>query len=516
MESTTAGNGNFYIRGNSGQTLSVVNGTTDREVAVLPVSAAEADYAQVPSLAVDPLYGTVFVTNSNPGNVSVIDGATESVVTSIPVLGNRPVSSADPTSGDLFVADSSLRNVTVISGLTNSVITRIPVGTEPNGIIYDSTDHLVFVANFGSSNVTVIDAVTDEVVTNLATGHEPLAMVWDPTDDYLDVANYGGSSVSIFSASTGALLWTYPLGSGTPIDLTYSPAGDRVFVVNFFSNNATVIDQSPYGGDGSLALPGTPQWAVYDPTDQHVFVACPQSYAVSILAASAGYVSNVTIPDFPTAVLVDTANGRALSVNTGSSSVDANATVLDPTTDLPIANIPLSLNLAGITDDPTLSTLEVADEYGNSVFGLAASTGLDAYFDRVGNLPIASAYDSKSGNLFVLNREGSNVSTIGPAGTIVGSLATGDLLTGVTVDTRTGVVYVSSDEGNVTVIDAANPTVRTSILIGADVSLGSVLYDPHSNEVYVSNWENGTIAVIDPATNSTVGPAIPWVPSQRR
>jgi YVTN family beta-propeller protein len=505
-----ASNGNFYVRGNSGETLSVINGTADREIAVIPVSEAEIGYAQVPSIAVDPLYGTVFVTNSNPGNISVIDGSTESIVTSIPLLGEPTGIVADPTTGDLFVADSSLKNVTVISGLTNSVVTSIPVGTQPNGIVYDPTDHRVFVANFGSSNVTVINALTDKVVTNLATGHEPLAMVWDSANDYLDVANYGGSSVSIFSAASGAHLWTYPLGSGTPIDLTYSPDGDRVFVVNFFPNNATVIDQAPYGAGGSFSLPGTPQWAAYDATDKDVFVACPESYAVSILAASpAGYVGNLTIRDFPTAVLVDSANGRVLSVNTGSSSVDANATVLDPTTVLPIANIPLTLNLAGVTYDPTLSTLEVADEYGNSTFGLAASSGLGEYFDRVGDLPIASAYDSKSGDLFVLNRAASNLSTIGPAGTIVGSLTMGDLLTGVTVDNHTGVVYVSSDEGNVTVIDPANPAVRSSILIGGDVSLGSVLYDPHSNEVYVSNWENGTIAVIDPATNATVGRAIP-------
>ncbi|MGB6500047.1 MAG: YncE family protein [Thermoplasmata archaeon] len=502
--------GNIWVRGSSGATLSVVNGTTDRLMAELTVGVSEFGYSQIPSIAVDPINDHVFVTNSNPGTVSVINGTTDAMIGSIPVLGEPTGIAADTATGDLFVTDSEFANVTVLSGKTASVITNIPVGKQPNGIVYDPTDHYVFVANYGTANVTVINAVTDKVVQNLPTGTEPLSMAWDSSDDYLDVANYGGHSVSIFSAATGGLLWTYPLGTGAPVDLSYSSLGDQLVAVSIFSDNATVIDQSPYGAGGSLTLLGSPQWSAYDATDHAVFVACNEVGKVMILTASPrAYVKNLTIPDFPVAVVVDSANGDAFSVDSGSSSVDANVTVIDPSTHDVLANIPLSANPWGMTADPSVGAVVVADEYGNATYAVDEATLAVSGHDRVGDEPIASAYDPRSGNLYVVNRAGSNLSTIGPAGTISGSFASGIILSGATVDSANGVVYVSSGiYGNVTAIDPAHPATRTSILIGADEILGGVLYDPHSNEVYAANWGNGTIAVIDPATNTTVGHAI--------
>ncbi len=505
-----ASNGDLYVRGSSGETLSVVNGTSDLEIATIAVGADPVPNPQVPTVAVDPRNGQVYVTNYGPGNVSVINGTTEKVVASLSLPREPYGIVSDPTTGDLFVSDYSDANVSVISGSADRVIKNITVGSRPGAIAYDPTDARLFVANYGSSNVTVIDAVTEKVVGNWATGAEPVALAWDPADDYLDVANYLGHDVSIFSGSSGTLLWTTPLGTAYPVDLAYSSAGDRMFVVNFDPTNVTIIDQSPYQSGGNLLLPGAPQWVAFDPANDRMFVACPQAVTVSILDTSTdSFVKNLTIPDLPSAVAVDPANGQAFVIDEGTSSVEANVTVIDPTTDRSVANIPLGSNLGGITYDPSLSALEVTDLYGNSTYQLGGATGLVERLDHVGDEPIVSAYDPANGDLYVVNQAGTNVTILDSSGAVAGSLATGGLVTGVAVDPALGLLYASTDGGNVTVIDLAHPANRASIVVTAFDLLKGIIYDPHSNEVYVAGWAASNLTVIDPLTNKTVGPSIP-------
>ncbi|MGD0478468.1 MAG: beta-propeller fold lactonase family protein, partial [Nitrososphaerales archaeon] len=86
-------------------------------------------------VAVNPTTNTVYVTNSGDGTVTVINGADNSIITTIPVgsgNGSDPIDVAvNPTTNLVYVANSGDGTVTVIDGATNTVdpVSPITVGS---------------------------------------------------------------------------------------------------------------------------------------------------------------------------------------------------------------------------------------------------------------------------------------------------------------------------------------------------------------------------------------------------
>jgi YVTN family beta-propeller protein len=75
------------------------------------------------ALAVNhPVTGKIYVANNVRGNVTVIDGATNS--TTAVTVGNTPLGVAvNPAANQIYVANSNSDNLTIINGATNSTTT---------------------------------------------------------------------------------------------------------------------------------------------------------------------------------------------------------------------------------------------------------------------------------------------------------------------------------------------------------------------------------------------------------
>ena len=74
------------------------------------------------AVGVNPNTNRVYVTNYDNGTVTVLDGATNSVITTVPT-GNRPNDvGVNPNTNRIYVPNNASGNVTVIDGATNTVI----------------------------------------------------------------------------------------------------------------------------------------------------------------------------------------------------------------------------------------------------------------------------------------------------------------------------------------------------------------------------------------------------------
>jgi len=107
----------------------------------------------------------------------------------------------DPSNGYIYVTDYGSYSVSVIDGATNTVIATIPVGTEPEGVAYDPSNGYIYVANFGSDTVSVIDGATNTVIATIPVGYGPEGIAYDPSNGYIYVTNYVSGTVSIISTS---------------------------------------------------------------------------------------------------------------------------------------------------------------------------------------------------------------------------------------------------------------------------------------------------------------------------
>ncbi|MFG1556163.1 MAG: YncE family protein [Thermoplasmataceae archaeon] len=117
--------------------------------------------------------------------------------------GNGPNQAAfDSSNGYVYVTNFNTNSVSVINGATNTVIANISVGVFPLGVAFDSSNGYVYVTNFNTNSVSVINGATNTVIANISVGVFPLGVAFDSSNGYVYVTNALSGSVSIISTTT--------------------------------------------------------------------------------------------------------------------------------------------------------------------------------------------------------------------------------------------------------------------------------------------------------------------------
>jgi YVTN family beta-propeller protein len=190
------GLGNIYVTNSGSNTISVIDGKTNKVVATIPVGTSPHGVVALDS----PVGGfsTIYVTNSGSNTISVIDGKTNKVVATIPV-GSHPNSLYKTSDNRTIYTINTISNtISVIDGKTNKVVATIPVGTSPHDIIGSMLGKL-YVTNSGSDNVSVIDGKTNKVVATIPSGNLPNDVASDETYSKIYVTNSGSNKVSVIN-----------------------------------------------------------------------------------------------------------------------------------------------------------------------------------------------------------------------------------------------------------------------------------------------------------------------------
>src|SRR5205823_4947049 len=125
------GLGNIYVTNSGSNTISVIDGKTNKVVATIPVGTSPHGVVALDSPV--GVFSTIYVTNSGSITISVIDGKTNIFVGSI-LAGTCNHDSIGCRLGKIYVTNSGSDNVSVIDGKTNKVVATIPVGTSPHRV----------------------------------------------------------------------------------------------------------------------------------------------------------------------------------------------------------------------------------------------------------------------------------------------------------------------------------------------------------------------------------------------
>lgn len=261
-------NGDLYVplSGTQGE-VSVVSGASNTLLKTLPVGSSP----------ITPVYDNVshdiYVINANSGNVTVISGSNNSIVATIPlnvparsVLGNPTF---DSSAQELYVPDGGTANFTVISTTSNQVLTTLslPGASSP---VYDWENGDLYFSEIGPGRVVVLSGSTGEVISTLTVGTAPFPPFLDPTDSSLYVVNGLSNNVSIISGATNRVNGSIPLCTGTcytePRPGIFDGAtGDLYIPVSFTTPNyATYVGNylealgpvAPHSPSGFGILPG--------------------------------------------------------------------------------------------------------------------------------------------------------------------------------------------------------------------------------------------------------------------
>jgi YVTN family beta-propeller protein len=180
----------------------------------------------------------------NPGTVSVIDTATNTVTGSPIPVGRQPFGVAvTPDGSKVYVANDADGTVSVIVTTTNTV-TPISVGIGPVGVAATPDGSKVYVANSGSHTVSVISTATNTVTGSpIPVGGSPFGVAVTPDGSKVYVAEGSEGTVSVISTATNTVIGSpIPVGS-TPFGVAVTSNGSKVYVAN--------------GGDGTVSVIST-------------------------------------------------------------------------------------------------------------------------------------------------------------------------------------------------------------------------------------------------------------------
>jgi YVTN family beta-propeller protein len=119
-------------------------------------------------VAVNPNTNRIYVANHNSNNVSVIDGAGNTVAATVAV-GTYPWDVAvNPNTNRVYATNRSSNNVSVIDGASNTVVATVAVGTYPVGVAVNPNTNRIYVANLSDDTVSVIEDIVSPTPTATA------------------------------------------------------------------------------------------------------------------------------------------------------------------------------------------------------------------------------------------------------------------------------------------------------------------------------------------------------------
>ncbi len=291
-----ANNGNPGIPGN----VSVIDTATNTVVATVAV-------VNIPTgplgVAVTPDGSHVYVANNGLGanSVSVIATATNTVVATVPV-GSAPAGVAiTPDGAHVYVTNGFDGTVSVIATASNTVVATVGVGTNPFGVAVTPDGAHVYVAN-DDGTVSVIATAGNTVVATIPVGSFTLGVAVTPDGAHVYVTNGPSVEVSVIATATNKVVATIPLaGFQAPFGVAVTPDGKRVYVALITSSQVSVIDTASNTVVGTpIAVGNEPVGVAVTPDGAHVYVANGFDGTVSVIAtASNTVVATVAVGTFP-------------------------------------------------------------------------------------------------------------------------------------------------------------------------------------------------------------------------
>lgn len=298
-----------YVANFFGDTVSVIDGASESVVATLTMPSS----FNVPNaVVVNPLVtpARAYVANFWAQNVVAIDEssmAVTDVISNLGVHAGGPRALAlDPTSTPpkLYVACYGSGSIAVIDLTTNEVTEEIDVGGQPRALAIAAAAgrRRVYAAVDGTNEVAVIDGATDTLVALLPAGLRPKAVAVDSDRGYAYVTNEASGTVTVID-DADEVTATIPVGT-TPRGIAVDGAGGRAYVANWGSGSVSVIDLSSNAVTATVSVGTNPFSASFDPASGNAYVTDYGSGQVSIIDPSLSC-SNLSVGIQPMPVATD-------------------------------------------------------------------------------------------------------------------------------------------------------------------------------------------------------------------
>lgn len=293
ITATPTERGFAYVPNSGDGTVSVVNTATNTVVSTIPVGAFPF------AVAVSADGKRVYITNEYSKSVSVINTANNTVMATVTV-GTYPDGAAvSPDGTRAYITNNSDgiiiggNTVSVINTLTNSVISTVTVGPNPLGVSVSPNGAFVYVANSNSNTVSVIQAATNTVSATITVGLHPFGVCFSPDGNTAYVTNHDTQNVAVINTATNAVITTVNVGAA-PYGICSSPDGKNVYVANLADNTISVINTALNSVTSTIPVGALPYGVSVSSDGNSVYVVTRGTNSISTINTTTNMVSTST------------------------------------------------------------------------------------------------------------------------------------------------------------------------------------------------------------------------------
>lgn len=203
---------------------------------------------------------SIYVTNENGGDVSVIDSDSLAVVATIPV-GKRPRGiHLGPDGRTFFVAlsgsppappgvdestlpppDKSADGIGVVDVAQGKVVRVIKSGSDPEEFDLSRDGKLLFVSNEDDGKVSITDIAEGKLTGEVKVGDEPEGVTTSPDGKFVYVTSEDSGTVTVVDPAANKAIKTLKVGR-RPRSVAFLPDGSRAYVTSENDGVVTLVD----------------------------------------------------------------------------------------------------------------------------------------------------------------------------------------------------------------------------------------------------------------------------------
>jgi YVTN family beta-propeller protein len=233
----------------------------------------------------------------------------------------------------------------------------------------------------------------------------------------------------------------------------------------------------------------------FSPATSKVYVVSTASGAVDIYSDISGQMHRVKVGAEPVSVAVNAKTGTAYVANAGDGTV----TVLDGKTDAVLATVTIGGRLYSIAADPATNKVFITHTFGDqlSILDGATNTATDLH---TGGEDLISI-NSQAGLIYLLGY-GGNVKVLNESTHQLNERSVLRHAWGLTLDESTGTVYVAGIESAALTALSGSSSESATLPVGQIPS--SIAVDSNTNTLYVANYGDGTVTVLDPKAQKII------------
>src|SRR5437588_10720985 len=256
----------------------------------------------------------LFVSNERSGDVTVIDGATDSVVGSFPV-GKRPRGiHATPDGRRVFVtlsgsprmapgldenrapADKRADGLGVIDPSARKLIDRWHVGSDPEQFAISKDGKFAFIANEDDASASIVDLDSGQSRAKIKVSEEPEGVGVNPSNGEVYVTCEEKGEVFAIDPDQQRVIAKIDTG-GRPRSVAFSPDGSRAYVACENGGHVALIDAKSHKLLSKIQLPtgSLPMGTAVSHDGKELYVSTGRGNAIAIIDTQKNEVST-TIP----------------------------------------------------------------------------------------------------------------------------------------------------------------------------------------------------------------------------